>query len=52
VIFIAALLHERDPRVLGAHLHRQGRAARADGERLIAQLTGQIKRLQGRLLAR
>jgi hypothetical protein len=52
VIFITALLHERDPGVLGTHLHRQGCAAGADGEGLIAQLPGQIKRLQWRLLTR
>jgi hypothetical protein len=52
VIFIAALLHERDPRVLRTHLHRQRRAARADGERLIAQLAGEVERFERWLLAR
>jgi hypothetical protein len=52
VIFIIVLLHERDRGVLIAHPHVQRRAARADRERAIAQLTRQVKRLPQRLLLR
>jgi hypothetical protein len=52
VIFIAALLRKRDPGVLISQAHVQGRAACADGERPITQLSGEIKRLSCRLLVR
>jgi hypothetical protein len=52
VIFIVALLHERDRGVLIAHPHVERRAARADGERAVPELTGQVKRLAQRLLLR
>jgi hypothetical protein len=52
VIFIVTLLHERDRRVLIAHPHVERRAARADGERAIAELSGQIERLSHRLRLR
>jgi hypothetical protein len=52
VIFIAALLHQRDRGVLITHAHVQRRAACTDGKRPIAELTGQIKRLPQRLLLR
>jgi len=38
--------------VLIAHPHRQRRAARADGKRAVAELTGEVKRLPQRLLLR
>jgi hypothetical protein len=52
VIFILALLHERDRGVLIAYPYIQCRPARADGERAIAELTGEVKRLPQRLLLR
>ena len=38
--------------MLIAHPHRQRRAARADGKRAVAELTGEVKRLPQRLLLR
>jgi hypothetical protein len=52
VIFIVPLLHERDAGVLIAHPYVQRRAARADGERAIAELARQVERLPQRLLLR
>jgi hypothetical protein len=52
VIFIAALLHERDRRVLIAHPHIQRHFVCADGQRSIPQLAGQIKGLSQGLLLR
>jgi hypothetical protein len=52
VIFIVALLHERDPGVLIAHPHVERCAARADGKRAVPELTGEVERLPQRLLLR
>jgi hypothetical protein len=52
VIFIVALLRERDPGVLIAHPHVERCAARADGERAIPELTCKVKRFPQRLLLR
>jgi hypothetical protein len=49
VIFIAALLPERDRGVLIAHPHVQRRAAGADGNRAIAELAGEVEGLSDRL---
>jgi hypothetical protein len=49
VIFIVALLHERDPRVLIAQPHVECRTARADRQRPIAQLSGKVEGLADRL---
>jgi hypothetical protein len=52
VLLIVALLGEGDRGVLIPHSHAQRRAARADGERPVSQLSGEIKRLHRRLFAR
>jgi hypothetical protein len=52
VIFIVALLCERDGGVLIAHPHAQRRTACTDGERAIAELAGEVKGLPQRLLLR
>jgi len=52
VIFILALLHERDARVLIPDSHIERCAARADGKRAVPELTCQVKRLPQRLLLR
>jgi hypothetical protein len=52
VIFIAALLPERDRGVLVPDAHVERGAARADGDRLIAQLPCEVKRLARGLLLR
>lgn len=49
---MVALLQEGDGGVLIAHAHTQGRRARADGKRSIAQLPREVKGLAQRLLAR
>jgi hypothetical protein len=52
LLFILALLGERDRGVLIPNSHAQRRGARADRQRPIAQLASQIERLYRRLLTR
>jgi hypothetical protein len=52
VIFIAALLNERDRRVLIPEPYIEHRTARANGKGPISQLPGQVERLSHRLCLR
>jgi hypothetical protein len=52
VVLIFALLAERDGGVLISDSNAQRRGARADRQRLVSELSGQVKRLHQRLLAR
>jgi hypothetical protein len=47
---MVVLLRQRDGLLVGAHLHRQTRAAGGDGHRLVAQLAHEVKRLPRGLL--